>query len=603
MSTLDPIPYSDAQLRAILQRVKTIAMVGASSNWNRPSYFVMKYLQGKGYRVIPVNPGIAGQTLLGEPVHASLRDIAEPVDMVDVFRAAREAPAIVEDAIAVGAKVVWMQLGIRNDQAAARAESAGIEVVMNRCPKIEFGRLGGELSWSGVNSGIIRNRPPEAPVARPGKERPAPSHNMTYGFETRAIHAGAAPDPVTGARSTPIYQTTSYVFDDVDHAASLFNLHNFGYVYSRLSNPTVAVLEERVASLENGRAAVAAASGHAAQFLIFFTLLEAGDEFVASRNLYGGSLTQFGLSFKKLGWKCHFVDPTDPENFRKALTTRIKAIFLENLANPGGIVVDLERVAAIAHEAGIPLIVDNTLATPYLCQPFRWGADIVCHSTTKFLSGHGHALGGIVVESGRFDWAQGDRFPSLTDPEPAYHGLKFYENFGDFAFTTKARAVALRDFGPTLSPMNAFLTLTGIETLHLRMDRHVANAGRVAEFLAGHPRVAWVSYAGLKDSPFHELARKYLPRGAGAVFTFGVKGGYQAGIGLVENVQLFSHLANIGDTRSLILHPASTTHRQLTDEQRSAAGAGPDVIRLSIGLESVEDLIRDLDEALAASAA
>jgi O-acetylhomoserine (thiol)-lyase len=600
MSSLDPIPYSDAKLRSILQRVKTVAMVGASSNWNRPSYFVMKYLQGKGYRVIPVNPGIAGQTLLGETVYGSLRDIPEPVDMVDVFRPARDAPAIVEDAIAISAKVVWMQLGIRNDSAAETAEKAGIEVVMNRCPKIEFGRLGGELSWSGVNSGIIRNRPPEPPIARRARERPASSHNMTYGFETRAIHAGAAPDPVTGARSTPIYQTTSYVFDDVDHAASLFNLHNFGYIYSRLTNPTVAVLEERVASLEGGRAALAAASGHAAQFLIFFTLMEAGDEFIASRNLYGGSLTQFGLSFKKLGWKCHFVDPTDPANFRRALTPRTKAIFLENLANPGGIVVDLERVAAIAHEAGIPLIVDNTLATPYLCRPFEWGADIICHSTTKFLSGHGHALGGIVVESGRFDWGQGDRFPSLTEPEPAYHGLKFYENFGDFAFTTKARAVALRDFGPTLSPMNAFLTLTGIETLHLRMDRHIANAQQVAEFLATHPRVAWVSYAGLRDNPFHDLARKYLPRGAGAVFTFGVKGGYEAGIKLVESVQLFSHLANIGDTRSLILHPASTTHRQLSDEQRLAAGAGPDVVRLSIGLETADDLIRDLDEALTA---
>jgi len=602
MSSLDPIPYTDAKLRSILQRVKTIAMVGASSNWNRPSYFVMKYLQGKGYRVIPVNPGVAGQELLGEEVYASLRDIPERVDMVDIFRPARDAPAVVEDAIAIGAKVVWMQLGIRNDAAAGMAEKAGIEVVMNRCPKIEFGRLGGELSWSGVNSGIIRNRPPEPPIMKPGRQRCAPSHNVTYGFETRAIHAGAAPDPVTGARSTPIYQTTSYVFDDVDHAASLFNLHNFGYIYSRLTNPTVAVLEERVASLEAGRAALAAASGHAAQFLIFFTLMEPGDEFIASRNLYGGSLTQFGLSFKKLGWKCHFVDPSEPENFRKALTPRTKAIFLENLANPGGIVVDLERVAAIAHEAGIPLVVDNTLATPYLCRPFEWGADLICHSTTKFLSGHGHALGGIVVESGRFDWAQSDRFPSLTDPEPAYHGLKFYENFGDFAFTTKARAVALRDFGPTLSPMNAFLTLTGIETLHLRMERHVENARKVAEFLSGHRQVAWVSYAGLKDNPYHDLAKKYLPKGAGAVFTFGVKGGYEAGTKLVENVRLFSHLANIGDTRSLILHPASTTHRQLSDEQRLAAGAGPDVIRLSIGLESADDLIRDLDEALAAGA-
>jgi O-acetylhomoserine (thiol)-lyase len=601
MTALDPIPYSDQQLRAILERVKTIAMVGASSNWNRPSYFVMKYLQGKGYRVIPVNPGLAGQELLGEKVYASLRDIPDKVDMVDVFRPAREAPDIVEDSIAIGAPVVWMQLGIRNDAAAATAEKAGIEVIMNRCPKIEFGRLGGELSWGGVNSNIIQSRPLQAPRPRRAKEQATPSHNAGYGFETRAVHAGAAPDPTTGARSTPIYQTTSYVFDDVDHAASLFNLHNFGFIYSRLTNPTVSVLEERIASLETGRAALAAASGHAAQFLVFFTLLQPGDEFLASRNLYGGSLTQFGLSFKKLGWHCRFVDPTLPRNFAEALNPKTKAVFVENLANPGGIIVDIEKVAAIAHDAGIPLIVDNTLATPYLCRPFEWGADLIVHSTTKFLSGHGHALGGMIVEKGTFDWAAGGRFPSLTDPEPAYHGLKFYENFGDFAFTTKARAVALRDFGPTLSPMNAFLTLTGVETLPLRMERHVANAQKVAEFLDDHPRVSWVSYAGLAESPYHALAKKYCPKGAGAVFTFGVKGGFEAGVKLVENARLFSHLANIGDTRSLILHPASTTHRQLSDEQRLAAGAGPDVIRLSIGLESADDLIRDLDEALAAA--
>src|SRR5271154_2815870 len=414
MADLEPIPYSDQQIRRILSTVRTIAMVGASSNWNRPSYFVIKYLQGKGYRVIPVNPGTAGQTLLGETVYPSLRDIPDKVDMVDMFRAADAAPGGGADAIAIGARVVWMQLGIRNDEAAATGEAAGLEVIMNRCPKIEFGRLGGELSWSGVNSGIIQNRPPAAPLARRIKARPAPSRNLDYGFETRAIHAGAAPDPTTGARSTPIYQTTAYVFDDVDHAASLFNLHNFGYIYSRLTNPTVAVLEERIAALEGGRAAVAAASGHAAQFLTFFTLMEPGDEFVASRNLYGGSLTQFGLSFKKLGWTCHFVDPVEPENFRTSLTPNCKAIFIENLANPGGIVVDIERVAQIAHEAGIPLIVDNTLATPYLCRPIEWGADLVCHSTTKFLGGHGNALGGVVVESGKFDWSQGGRFPSLT---------------------------------------------------------------------------------------------------------------------------------------------------------------------------------------------
>ena len=600
MTAIEPIPYPDAKLRRILSTVRTIALVGASANWNRPSYFVMKYLQGKGYRVIPVNPGQAGKDLLGERVYANLRDILEPIDMVDVFRASDQVGPVVDDAIAIGAKVVWMQLGVRNDAAAAKAEAAGLEVVMDRCPKIEFGRLGGELSWSGVNSGIIRNSAPQAPTDRAAKRRSMPGPNLTYGFETRAVHAGAAPDPTTGARITPIFQTASYVFDDVDHAASLFNLHNFGYIYSRLTNPTVSVLEERVASLEGGRAAVAAASGHAAQFLVFATMLEPGDEFIASRNLYGGSLTQFGLSFKKLGWTCHFVDPHDPENFRRALTPRCKAIFVELLANPGGVVVDLEAIAKVAHDAGLPLIVDNTLATPYLCRPFEWGADLVCHSTTKFLDGHGNSLGGIVVESGRFDWSQGGRFPSLTEPEPAYHGLRFYENFGDFAFTTKARAVALRDYGPTMAPMNAFLTIAGIETLHVRMERHVANAQKVAEFLQADPRVAWVSYAGLPSSPYHALARKYLPKGAGAVFTFGVKGGYDAGTRLVENVRLFSHLANIGDTRSLILHPASTTHRQLSDEQRVAAGAGPDVIRLSIGLETADDLVHDLDQALAA---
>ena len=597
MNEMAPLGYSDAKLRAILQRVKTIAMVGASSNWNRPSYFVMKYLQSKGFRVIPVNPGTAGQTLLGETIYARLADIPDPVDMVDVFRAADALPGIADEAIAIGAKVLWAQLGVRHDAAGAKAEAAGLEVVMDRCPKIEFSRFGGELSWSGVNSGIIRNRPAEPPTDRPSRRRPLPEKNLEYGFDTRTIHAGAQPDPTTGARGTPIYQTTSFVFDDVDHAASLFNLHNFGHVYTRLSNPTVAVLEERVASLEGGRAAVAAASGHAAQFVTFFTLLEPGDEFVASRNLYGGSLTQFSLSFKKLGWTCHFVDPTDPENFRRALTPKCKAIFVESLANPGGIIVDLQAIADVAHSVGIPLIVDNTLASPYLCRPFEHGADIVTHSMTKFLGGHGNSLGGIIVESGKFDYGNG-KFPGMAEPEPAYHGLKFYENFGDFAFTTKARAVALRDFGPTLSPMNAWLTITGTETLHVRMDRHVANAQKVAEFLAGHPKVAWVSYAGLPSSPFHALAKKYMPKGPGSVFTFGVTGGYAAGIKLVEAVGLFSHLANVGDTRSLILHPASTTHRQLTDEQRLASGAGPDVVRLSIGLEDAEDLIRDLDMAL-----
>jgi O-acetylhomoserine (thiol)-lyase len=419
-----------------------------------------------------------------------------------------------------------------------------------------------------------------------------------YGIETLAVHAGARPEPVTGARNTPIYQTTAYAFEDTDHAADLFNLQTFGFIYSRLTNPTVAVLEERVASLEGGRAAVCAASGHAAQFLAFFTLLDPGDEFLASTNLYGGSITQFGHSFKRLGWNCHFADPKDPENFRRALTPKCKAIFVEALANPGGVVVDLEPIAAIANDAGIPLIVDNTLATPYLCRPMEWGADLVVHSTTKFLSGHGTSMGGALVESGKFDWARDGKFPTMTEPDPAYHGLTFYEMFGDFGFTMKARTVALRDFGPAMSPANAFYTITGIESLPVRMDRHVANAEAVAAFLEGHKAVAWVSYAGLKSSPYHKLAKKYLPKGAGSVFTFGLKGGYEAGIKLVESVNLFSHLANVGDTRSLILHPASTTHRQLTDEQRDAAGAGPDVIRVSIGLETADDLIADLDQGL-----
>ena len=422
------------------------------------------------------------------------------------------------------------------------------------------------------------------------------------GFATRAIHAGAAPDPATGARNVPIYQTNAYVFDDADHAASLFNLQTFGYIYTRIGNPTVSALEEKVASLENGRAAVAAASGHAAQLMAFFTLLEPGDEFVASRNLYGGSITQFTHTFKKFGWTVHFVDPTDRENFRAALTPKCKLIFLENLANPGGIVVDMEPVAEIARQAGIPLVVDNTMASPYLCQPFDWGADIAIHSMTKFLGGHGTSMGGIIVESGRFDWAKNDKFPGLTTPDPAYHGLTFYETFGDFGFSTKVRAVALRDLGPQIAPMNAFMILTGIETLPLRMAQHVENAQAVAEFLEGHDAVAWVSYAGLKSSPFNALAKKYLPKGPGSVFTFGVKGGYEAGMATVENVELLSHLANVGDTRSLIIHPASTTHRQLTPEQLEAAGAGPDVVRLSVGIETVDDIIADLDQALNAGA-
>jgi O-acetylhomoserine (thiol)-lyase len=418
------------------------------------------------------------------------------------------------------------------------------------------------------------------------------------GFETRAVHAGAAPDPATGARAMPIYQTTSYTFESADQAARLFNLEEFGNIYSRITNPTVRALENRLASLEGGVGATAAASGHAAQFLAFLPLMKAGDEFVASRNLYGGSVTQFGQSFARLGWTVRFVDPDDPENFRRALTPRCKAIFIENLANPRGIVVDIEAAAAVAHDAGIPLIVDNTFATPYLCRPFEWGADLVVHSTTKFLGGHGNSMGGAVIDGGRFDWS---RIPALSEGSTAYHDLKFTEAFGKLAYTVYGHAVALRDFGPALAPFNAFLTLTGIETLPLRMERHCANTLAVARFLEQDRRVAWVSYAGLPSSPYHALASKYLPKGTGAVLTFGVKGGYEAGVRLVEACKLFSHLANVGDTRSLIIHPASTTHRQLADDVRAAAGAGPDVVRLSVGIETIEDIVADLEQALAAA--
>jgi len=423
--------------------------------------------------------------------------------------------------------------------------------------------------------------------------------NTDYGFATRSIHAGAEPDPTTGARSTPIHQSTAYVFKDADHAAALFGLEEAGFIYSRLTNPTVSVFQERVASLEGGVGATCTASGHSAQLLALFALMESGDEFVASNKLYGGSITQFGHSFKKFGWTVKFVDPIDPENFRKAVTSKTKAIFTESLANPGGVVCDIEKIADIAHEAGVPLIVDNTLPSPALCRPIEYGADIVVHSTTKFISGHGNAMGGAVVDSGKFDWTQNDKFKSLSENCGAYHGLNFSETFGAMAYTMYCHAIGLRDLGPTMSAMNAYLSLTGAETLPLRMKKHADNALEVAQWLSSHKQVEWVSYAGLQDSPFYELGQKYCPEGAGAVFTFGVKGGYEAGVKIVDRCQLFSHLANIGDTRSLIIHPASTTHRQLTEEQQISAGAGPDVVRLSIGIEDAKDIIADLDQALA----
>jgi O-acetylhomoserine (thiol)-lyase len=420
-------------------------------------------------------------------------------------------------------------------------------------------------------------------------------------FDTLAIHAGAAPDPSTGARATPIYQTTSFVFDDADHAAALFGLEAFGNIYTRIMNPTQAVLEARVAALEGGTAALAVASGHAAEFLVFHTLLEQGDEFISGRQLYGGSVNQFNHAYKKFGWNVVWADSTDPASFEAAVTDKTRAIFIESIANPGGVIVDIEAIAAVAKKAGVPLIVDNTMASPYLCRPVDFGADIVVHSLTKFIGGHGNSIGGIIVDCGTFNWLESKHvYKTMVEPNASYNGMKLAETFGNFAFAIACRVMGLRDLGAAISPMNAFLILTGCETLPLRMARHCENALAVAEYLSGHEKVSWVSYPGLQDDPYHAMHKKICPKGAGSVFTFGLKGGYEAGVQFVGNLNMFSHLANIGDTRSLVIHPASTTHRQLTDEQRIAAGAGPDVVRLSIGIEDKDDIIGDLAQALEA---
>jgi O-acetylhomoserine (thiol)-lyase len=421
--------------------------------------------------------------------------------------------------------------------------------------------------------------------------------DRSFGFGTLCLHAGQIPDPTTGARAVPIYQTTSYVFDSAEHAASLFNLQTFGNVYSRLSNPTVAVFEERMAALENGRAALALASGQAAQMTALLTLLQAGDELVSASTLYGGTYSQFEVNFRRMGIDTKFVHPDDPENFRKAITGKTKALYAETMGNPGINVLDIEAVARIAHEAGVPLVIDNTFASPYLCRPMDFGADIVVHSATKFIGGHGTTMGGVVVESGRFPWDNG-KFPEMTEPSRGYHGVRFYETFGDFGFMMKCRMETLRTMGSCLSPLNAFLLLQGLETLHVRMDRHVSNAMRVAEFLAAHPQVAWVNFPGLESSRYHALAQKYLPKGTGSIMTFGIRGGMEAGVRFIEACQFLSHLANVGDAKTLVIHPASTTHRQLSEEEQVRAGIGPDMIRLSIGIEDIEDILWDIGQAL-----
>jgi len=420
-----------------------------------------------------------------------------------------------------------------------------------------------------------------------------------YGIETLCLHAGQLPDPATGARVPPIYQTAAYVFDSADHAARLFNLQTFGNIYTRIMNPTNAVFEQRMAALEKGRAGVAVSSGMAAQLVALLTILQAGDEIVSAKTLYGGTHTQFGFNFRKLGINTTFVDSDQPDHFAEAITPKTKCLYAESIGNPASNIIDFKAVADIAQAHGIPFIVDNTLATPYLCRPFEFGADIVVHSATKFICGHGTSVGGVVVESGQFPWDNGN-YPTMTDPSEGYHGIRFYETFGDFGYTMKARCEILRTFGPTLSPFNAFLFLQGLETLHVRMDRHVENALVVAQFLQDHPAVEWVSYPGLKSSPYHALAQQYFVKGAGAIMSFGIKGGMDACVRFIESVQFLSHLANLGDAKTLVVHPASTTHRQMDEVAQIEAGVQPNMIRISVGLETIEDILWDLDQALSA---
>jgi O-acetylhomoserine (thiol)-lyase len=422
-----------------------------------------------------------------------------------------------------------------------------------------------------------------------------------FGFETLALHAGQIPDAATGARAAPIYQTTSFVFDSAEHAASLFNLQTFGNVYSRISNPTVAVLEERVAALEGGRAALATATGQAAEAVAIMTLLESGDHVVSAATLYGGTHTLLGVNLKRFGIEVTFVDPDEPDNFRRALTKKTKLLYAETLGNPSINVVDIERIGAIAKDAGIPFIVDNTVPSPYLCRPLAHGADIVVHSATKYIGGHGTTMGGVIVESGKFPWGNGN-FPAMTTPSPGYHGVIFHETFGDFGYIMRCRMETMRTFGPTLSPFNAWLLLQGLETLPLRMERHCANALAVAKFLQGHPQVAWVNYPGLPGNKYYELTRKYLAKGASGLLSFGIKGGAPAGERFIEAATFMSHLANIGDAKTLVIHPASTTHRQMSEEDQAKAGVTPEMIRISVGIETLDDILWDIDQALHAAA-
>ena len=597
MTDTTPPRDEDFFLADILAKTDVIAVVGASDNWKRPVYFVMKYLLKQGYDIVPVNPRYAGREILGRTCYADLADIPFAVDMVDVFRRGEDAPDIAAQAVAIGAKTLWLQIGVISDEARTLAEGAGLNVIMDRCPKIEHSRLSGLLGMGGFYSGLLS--------ARRGAVRPPPAPARDGGFvksqniETLAVHAGTRPDPATGARITPLYQTTAFTFDDADQAASLYNLQEPGNIYGRLSNPTTAALEQRLAALDGGLGAVCVASGHAAQLVALYPLMQPGKKVVASRQLYGGTITQLTTTFARFGWSAELVDIHDLDAVRAAVAAPdVAVLFAESLANPDGNVPDLAALADIAHDAGLPLVIDNTMATPVMCRPGDFGADLIVYSTTKFLSGHGMAMGGAVVDTGRFNWFSGRDYPALTSPDPAYHGITFAETFGPLGYITCLHASVLRDLGPTMAPFHALLTLTGLETLPLRMRQHNENAEKIARFLIRHDKVAAVSWAGFSDSPYHHNAQTYLTGGAGSVFTLTLTGGFEAGQTLVENCNLFSHLANIGDARSLIIHPASTTHRQLTADQRMAAGVGDAVVRLSVGIEHSADLIADLAAAL-----
>ncbi len=428
----------------------------------------------------------------------------------------------------------------------------------------------------------------------------ADTNDHVFGFATRTLHAGQKPDAATNARAVPIYQTTSFTFNDSDHAAALFNLQQFGNIYTRIMNPTTDVFEQRMASLEGGVGALATSSGQSAQFLAIASLLDSGDHIVSSSTLYGGTYTQFDVSFRRLGIETTFVEPDSAENFRKAITPKTRLLYAETISNPRMNVLDIEAVAKVAHEANVPLMIDNTFASPYLCRPFEHGADIVVHSATKFIGGHGTSIGGAIVDSGKFPWDKG-HYPHITEPAKHYHGMKFHETFGGLAYIIKCRVDGLRDFGTAMSPFNSFLFIQGLETLPLRMERHSKNGMAVAKFLEGHKSVTWVNYPGLESSPYRSLAKKYLPKGSGAILTFGIKGGMEAGKRFINAVKMFSHLANVGDAKSLVIHPASTTHRQLSEGELKAAGVTPDMVRLSVGIEDIEDITWDLDQALAAS--